>query len=191
MISALYNCGEFNSNGSSNVWDTLQSKKRMCLLIVYEYNAWTTAQISGKGKFIKNTKHMRTIDNLMRKNYLHTRQWLDFRRCRMHFKASRMQSMSLLRQSKRRQQTLPPVLPLDESLGIRPVRAVYAWPLCQNTSSGSWSDFVTWTTLKMHDWLIDWLMSSAEPKVHRILLHRRESRTEPRRWSWNCGFWDI
>ena len=24
------------------------------------------------------------------------------------------------------------------------------------TSSGSWSDFVTWTTLKKHDWLIDW-----------------------------------
>jgi len=23
------------------------------------------------------------------------------------------------------------------------------------TSSGSWSDFVTWTTLKIHDWLID------------------------------------
>ena len=110
-----------------------------------------------KGKIHKEYK---TYENYrqrkMRKKYLHTRQWLDFRRCRMHFKASRMQSMSLLRQSKRRQQTLPPVLPLDESLGIRPVRAVYAWPLCQNTSSGSWSDFVTWTTLKMHDWLIDW-----------------------------------
>jgi len=140
-------------------------------------------------------KEYKTYENYrqrkMRKNYLHTRQWLDFRRCRMHFKASRMQSMSLLRQSKRRQQTLPPVLPLDESLGIHSDRAVYAWPLCQNTSSGSWSDFVTWTTLKMHDWLIDWLMSSAEPKVHRFLLHRRESKTEPRRWSWNCGFWDI
>jgi len=23
------------------------------------------------------------------------------------------------------------------------------------TSSGSWSDFITWTTLKIHDWLID------------------------------------
>ena len=25
------------------------------------------------------------------------------------------------------------------------------------TSSGSWSDFISWTTLKIHDWLIDWL----------------------------------
>ena len=25
------------------------------------------------------------------------------------------------------------------------------------TSSGSWSDFITWTTLKMHDWLIDYI----------------------------------
>jgi len=24
------------------------------------------------------------------------------------------------------------------------------------TSSGSWSDFITWTTLKIHDWLIWW-----------------------------------
>ena len=24
------------------------------------------------------------------------------------------------------------------------------------TSSGSWSDFITWTTLKIHDWLLDW-----------------------------------
>jgi len=22
--------------------------------------------------------------------------------------------------------------------------------------SGSWSDFITWTILKIHDWLIDW-----------------------------------
>jgi len=24
------------------------------------------------------------------------------------------------------------------------------------TASGSWSDFITWTSLKIHDWLIDW-----------------------------------
>jgi len=29
------------------------------------------------------------------------------------------------------------------------------------TSSGSWGDFITWTTLKIHSWLIDWVQFSS------------------------------
>jgi len=29
------------------------------------------------------------------------------------------------------------------------------------TSSGSWSDFITWTTVRICDWLIDWLIEPA------------------------------
>ena len=72
MISALYNCGEFNSNGSSNVWDTLQSKKRMCLLIVYEYYAWTAAQICGKGKIHKEYKTYESYGQRKMRKIIHT-----------------------------------------------------------------------------------------------------------------------
>jgi len=41
------------------------------------------------------------------------------------------------------------------------------------TSSGSWSDFITWTTLKIHDWLID--LSSLEQWRQQLQLTNRPS----------------
>jgi len=41
---------------------------------------------------------------------------------------------------------------------------VLLWLGLFRTSNGSWSDFITWTTLKIHDWFIDWLIETTKIK---------------------------
>jgi len=43
------------------------------------------------------------------------------------------------------------------------------------TSSGSWSDFITWTTLKMHDWLVDGLFLAGHLSERRWYLQEKST----------------
>ena len=56
------------------------------------------------------------------------------------------------------------------------------------TSSGSWSDFVTWTTLKIHDWFIEMLKLAAVSQVglNKTVMPSSHRPTRLDKTVWSC-----
>ena len=71
--------------------------------------------------------------------------------------------------------------------------------------NGSWSDFITWTILKIYDWLINWLFVCIQPLCFPLCVQKPSIHDPTRRWNmvrtWRrCGlmsnyylkrFWKI